>query len=241
MNLTNHFVFVHDAPMTKPDAQGAPSTETPAQGGTGASTTENVQGAGTVPQADFDRLQASFAELSGKLESVLGDNKKYRDERSQSREANNKALHEQGEFKQLAEARAAEIEALRAEVSTLGGLKSDAEAFRNHREKEAKRIGDVAAGLPDDQRAILDAIPDVFDRASALAVFQNVAGKPAPNAPPIPVGSSAPSHGAPFEGLTGDALVQAIRDDPQGWRDTVSANGAQKGTMFQRFFKKPEA
>lgn len=222
--------------MTTEEAQGATTDQPGTQGDAGAST-EDGAGAPSFTQADFDRLTASNAELQAKLDKVLSDNKKYRDERSQTRAAKEQAMHEQGEFKALAESRAEELAAIKAENEQLAAYEADAKAFRKLQEREAERIKESAKGLSEKQQRILAAIPDVFDRAAALDEFRGEAGKPTTtqaDAPEVSTGAPSPAQGS-FGDLKGQALVEAVRADPAGWKAHIEANnGARRPTLFQR-------
>jgi hypothetical protein len=138
------------------------------------------------PAIDVVELMARLAKSEAKVADLEADQKKTRDKKRAAEAERTAALESQGEFKTLADERAAVIQSLKAQSEADA---ADATRWRAYLEVESARIDVEAKRLPDGQRKILAKLSDVTDRSEALRVF--LAESSAASAPEIPSGAPA--------------------------------------------------
>jgi len=203
------------------------STET--QATHGEATTDSAHGAGSTAEAQGAPAQTvsieDFSALQAKLETVIGENKTYRDDRRESKAAQSRLLEEQGQFKALSEARAEEITGLQTQIGELGGLRDDANSWREYQSAEAERIEVRAQALSEDERADLLAIPNLGARGRMLDRLTGSTKSAPAEHPRTGAPSSAPSRSdVPYGQMSNDEKAQArksIRSAAGGARKSL--------------------
>lgn len=177
-----------------------------------------------------------YQALEGKIAKMLDENKSYRDERRETRAKQQALLEEQGQFKALADERAATIDELSAKVAELEGLRGQADAWGRHQEAETARIEQRAEALSPEDREIVSKISDLADRGRMVDRLLGTNAKPVAEIPRAGSPSNS-SSGADFATLHGAEKQQAIRDNPAEWAAHIRGkqSGAGRSTM-ERFF-----
>lgn len=142
-----------------------------------------------APPADAAaKLAAELATTQAQLKALT---EKAKADDAARKTAEQKQLEEQGNFKTLAEQRAAEGEALKKRIADLEG---DAALGKTYRETQQKVIDEAAAKLSADDKAILDAIPGLEAKAKFIARIGQ--GATAPAAKPPGAAGAPPPGGA---------------------------------------------
>lgn len=139
------------------------------------------------PPADQTaKLAAELATAQAALKALQEQSKAHEAAR---KAAEQKQLEEQGNFKTLAEQRAAEAEELKKRLADLEG---DAALGKTYREQQQKAIDDASAKLSAEDKAILDSIPGVDAKAKFIARLAQGMTAPAGTPPP---GAGTPPPG----------------------------------------------
>lgn len=195
----------------------------------------------TVSKAEYDKLMAKVSKME---EEAF----KNRDAKRKAREESQKALQEQGHFKELAASLEKDKSTLLANLEETQGMlssvQSAAQKWQAYEKAETARIVEQAENLTEDEKAILDAIPDITKRGQALNRF--LSSHEPPKAPPgIP--SAAPSqtsNGDDFQSLLDQGLTigEIQSRHPDTWAAYADAKlasfqGARPKTMVDRFRK----
>lgn len=138
------------------------------------------------PGPDATKLAADLAATQAALKALQ---EKAKADEAARKDAEQKQLAEQGNFKTLAEQRAADLEATK---KRLADLEADAAIGKSYREREQKAIDEAGAKLPEGDKAILDALPSIEAKQAFLKRISG-AGAPPANAPP---GANTPPPGS---------------------------------------------
>ena len=188
----------------------------PTESAQGALASEGAHGASSDVQAgDGAGAPAVSDDVLKKIAALEADNKKYRDERKQSRAQQQALLEEQGQYKALAESRAAELEELRAKVAELDVLRPHADAWTSYQEAEAARIAGRAQALDADERADLEAIQDIAARGRMLDRLLSKRSKAEP-----PKLGAPQNHGATsIDSMDSEQIIAAVKQDPSKARE----------------------
>lgn len=202
------------------DAQGAETNENTGAGdASGAATVETPMAA--IDPAEFAKLQAENAKL-------LDENAKRRVKAREKEKAHQAELMEQGQFKGLSESLQTENDQLRAELEELKARAPDADKWASHVANEEARIAEQVKSLPAEDQEFINSLPSVDLKAKALA--RVTTAKPAEPA-------TAAANGTPvtdFRGLKGAAFAEAIKNNPDAFRNQVQADNGTGGS-FRKF------
>jgi len=198
----------------------------------GAATGGEGSGSSANHAAELEALRKQNADLSAKLDTVLGDAAKARDEK-RGREAQlRKELEEQGQYKQLAEEQGKALADLQAQVADLQGYKAGADAWSAH-------IAARLDGLDEGDKALLSDLPPqkqlaLLDRLGAGSSAAGGAtppgpGERAPTLPPVTPASSGSVTSDDFGAIQDDqTMLEAMRENPDGFRRAVKAAGPSR-------------
>lgn len=178
-----------------------------------------------APAEDPTKLAAALAATQAELRSIKSAQAKADADRKAAEE---KALGEQGQFKTLAEQKAAEAEQLRKQLADLEG---DAAIGRTYREQKQAEIDAAAKSLSADDKAILDALPSVEAKAKFLARITSTTAAP-PTAKPAP-GASAPPPGGNESTIEQLIITRGIdwvvANKPKEWSEFASRHTSSTG------------
>jgi len=169
-------------------------------------------------KAEVERLR-KIATANGK--EAAANRVKLRAVEEQRQKAEQERLASEGKFKELAEARAKEIEAMKQELEP---LRSTAATYQQREaEEQQKREAQVAAdfaALPEDLRSEIPADADLRTKEVVIRTFQKAAGqKPRPpTTPPTAPVVAALQGSAP---VTDDQIARAhqIRGNPRSSKE----------------------
>jgi small-conductance mechanosensitive channel len=184
----------------------------------------------TTGQDDGNQTAAELEAARAHIAKLEADNKKARDKKREAQAALEERQRKAGEFEEILKAREQRIAELEA-------LVPDAEAWRDYSSKQAERIAEMAQGLSEQDRVILDGISDLnakrafIERVSAV---EKPSKSTAPSAPPAP--ASVAGNGVPdFGGLVGDEKIRAIKEHPAEYAKYLgSKSPARARTIFER-------
>lgn len=143
------------------------------------------------------------------------------------------AARKLAELRERKAAKAAEREAAKAAASNVDPVILDhARRWQAHEKAEAKRIGDAAAGLDAEDRALIDGEKDLGRKAALLARLTKAAA-PAAAAPAAPKAVAKPGPTGAPPSVTSIDLAEAIKtpeglaaakaSDPEGFARKFSA------------------
>jgi hypothetical protein len=177
------------------------------------------------PAADESaKLAAALAATQAELKAIRGAQAKADADRKAAEE---KALGEQGQFRTLAEQKAAEAEELRKKIADLEG---DAAIGRTYREQKQAEIEAASKGLTADDKAILDALPTVDAKAKFLARISTTtttpAAKPAPGSTAPPPGGNEPTI---EQLITTRGVDWVVANKPKEWSEYASRHTSSTG------------
>lgn len=150
-----------------------------------------------APGPDATKLAADLAAAQARLKQLEEQNKSAEAAR---KAAEQKQLEEQGNFKTLAEQRAADLEAAK---KRLADLEADAALGKAYREREQKALDEAAAKLSPDDKTILDALPTI---EAKQAFLKRISAAPAP----APAGKQPPGANTPPPGSNAAVDVVAL-------------------------------
>ncbi len=180
----------------------------------GTDTTKQAEGeapeanqTSTAQPVDVEAITAESAALKAKLEEVLADNAKYREERRKAKEADEASKLKAGEYEPLLKERESTIAELQAKVAELEPL---AQEHVNWIKAEEKAISAAAAELDDEAKELLASTP-LAKRRALLARLSGVQPKERP--PEHPAGNPSPPSLSP-----GHIEPGISQKDPATWR-----------------------
>lgn len=149
------------------------------------------------PPAADAKLAAELATTQAQLKALQ---EQARADAAARKQAEQKQLEEQGNFKTLAEQVRAENEALKKKLADLEG---DATIGKTYREQQQKLIDEAAAKLAPEDKAVLDSIGTLDGKAAFLKRIT------APGAA-APAAKTPPGAGTPPPGGTGAVDVASL-------------------------------
>lgn len=154
-----------------------------------------------------DDVAALKAEIAALRKEAASHRVRARDERT----AAEKAAEEQGQFKALAEARAARVKELEA-------LEPVAKRWQEHEQREVARIQALRESLDAHWQVALDAAPSLEGKQAILAAIDAAKGR-APPKPPVNGAAPGAPASTDWSSVMGDptAFREAKARDPQGW------------------------
>lgn len=223
--------------------------EMPATGAEGGSQGNEASKAATGVDAkalvaEMEKLRREHQELQGKYENVLGESIERRKKLSAEKEANQKVLEEQGQYKALADELKAAIAERDAQLAELAGLKDKAQAFDREVAKRREAVTEKLKSIPEADRGVIEAMSDIGTQEWAVERLLNAAksSTTAPAHAPKPPSAGVPPPsvgGAPnFAVLEAPgneaALMKAIKEHPGAYRAHASRS-SQVATSFDRF------
>lgn len=219
--------------MTPEEQKAAQEAEAAAQAAAAAE---------AAKQAEPPPIPEDPKALRAELERARKEAAKYRvqarDAAEAKRKADDAALAEKGQFRELAEARAKEIEALKSELEP---LRSTAATYQQQEaEERQKREAQVAvdfAALPEDIRSEIPDDADLRTKEIAVKTYQKASGqKPRPPSTPVTAPRPAatvsgeppitPEQERVYSQIVGNAMLprekrekaQAALNDLNAWR-----------------------
>lgn len=149
------------------------------------------------PPAADAKLAAELATTQAQLKALQ---EQARADAAARKQAEQKQLEEQGNFKTLAEQVRAENEALKKKLADLEG---DATIGKTYREQQQKLIDEAAAKLVPEDKAVLDAIGTLDGKAAFLKRITAALGA-------APAAKTPPGANTPPPGGTGPVDVAAL-------------------------------
>ena len=153
------------------EGQGSEAGNAAQVQGTNAEQKQQSQGAESVDVAGMQK----------QLETLLADNKRYRDRFKELSSVAEERAKKAGEFEPLLKERDEELAALRKRIEEIEPLAS---AETERRKAREQKIAETAKDLPDDVRRDLEAIADVDARERMLQRLTAPEKKTDPKAPP---------------------------------------------------------
>lgn len=194
--------------------------------------------------AEMETLRRQHQELQGKYDNVLGESIERRKKLAAEKEAAQKVLEEQGQYKALADELKAAIAERDARLAEMESVKAKAEAFDRDVARRREALGEKLKAIPEADRNRIEAMPDVATQEWMADRLLSATTKSVEPAPPPKRGSSgAPpmtSDGRPnfvaLQAAGGDAFVEAVKSHPTEWRDFLASHGAgaKRQTLVQR-------
>lgn len=184
------------------------------------------------PPAADAKLAAELATTQAQLKALQEQAKADAAARKQ---AEQKQLEEQGNFKTLAEQVRAENEALKKKLADLEG---DATIGKTYREQQQKLIDEAAAKLAPEDKAVLDSIGTLDGKAAFLKRITAAPGAaPAAKTPPgantPPPGGTGPVDVAALIATKGMAWVE--KNHPKeldAYLDAMTPKTSKKRSLF---------
>ena len=197
--------------------------------------------AGQVPEAAAANAAPSVpavdpqevAKLRSELERAREDAAKYRVAKREESEARQKALEEQGQYKALAEERAKALAEYQQQLSEMQALSEKAQRWAEYEKGELGRIEEAKAALPESVQRAIDAVPTLDGKRAVLDAF-NSQGPRAKAAVDASAGPPAKGGVVDWASLSGEALRQASRADPDGYLRWAGLKSARKPTLIDQ-------
>ena len=192
------------------------------QGGVQATQpTTNTPSAPAPGNEDAAALRAELARKDAELTKVRAEAASHCVKGNEARSAADKAAEANGEFKALAESRAARI-------AELEGHAPHAQKWREHEERETARITTVRASLEPHWQAALDAAPSLEGKQAVLTAIEAARGtqKPPPGKPPVQGGAPGAPAATDWNEVIHDqaALRAAKARDPVGFANFLATH-----------------
>lgn len=206
----------------------APQDQNPTAPGPAPEATA-AQAATSAPAVDPQEV----AKLRAELERAREDAARYRVAKREESEARQKALEEQGQFKALAEERAKALAEYQQQLESMRAIEEQAKRWAEYEQGELGRIDTAKAALPESVQRAIDAVPTLDGKRAVLEAF-NAQGPRAKAAVDASAGPPAKGGEVDWASLSGEALRQASRADPEGYLKWAGLKSARKPTLIDQ-------